>query len=330
MKKRKRVVSIILVVILILTIQNFTGITAEAGVNFKYSTINVGDTVHVSGSATRYEKNYKFVLDRKTRITVSTKTYDIYWQWIKILDKNGNRLIDDGANNDAYWYKNEINNTYTLNMPITLNKGTYYLQVINNGNSDAAGFTFKVSLKAPYGISVSNTSFVMEAGDMATVRASVTGNTKGLSSRRVTYASIKPDVAKVSSKGKIKAVSSGVAVIRAKVGTVTKNIKVVVKPKRVTGLKTSSVNRTSFELTWNMQKNVTGYIVYAYDSDFGEYTRVKTIKGYANNVCFVNKISGISVKKGSTYRMKVCSYINTGSKIYYGAKSNLLTVKTKR
>lgn len=330
MKKGKRVVSIILALIMILTIQSFTGVTAKAGVDFNYSTINVGDTVRVTGSATRYEKNYKFVLDRKTRITVSTKSQDVYWQWIKILDKDGNVLIDDGANNQAYWHKNENNNTLTLNMPITLNKGTYYLKVINNGKSDAAGFTFKVSLKAPYGMTVSNTSFTMEAGDMATVRTSVTGNTRGLSSRRVTYTSTKPAVAKVSSKGKIKAVSSGVAVIKAKVGTVTKSIKVVVKPKRVAGLKTSSVNRTSFELTWKAQKNVTGYIVYAYDSDFGEYTKVKTIKGYANNVCFVNQISGISVRKGSTYKMKVCSYIKTGSKTFYGAKSKLLTVKTKR
>ena len=329
MKKGKCIVSLLLLGIIFIMVQNFNMPKVEAGVNFGYKTISIGDTVSVNGSAEEYQKNYKFVINQKTKIEVSIKTKNIYWQWIKILDKDGNVLIEDGANNDAYWHSNN-NGTYTLRMPITLNKGVYYLQVINNGTSASAGYTYKVSLKAPYTLTVAKASFAINAGDMVSIGARLSGNTKGLASKKIVYSSTKPSVAKVSSKGKIKAVDSGVATIKVKVGSITKNIKVVVKPKKINKLKAIDVNKTSFGLTWERQKNVTGYIVYSYDSDFNEYTREKTIKGGVNNECFIDEITGMSVRKGKTYKIKVCSYIKTGSKVYYGAKSKLITVNTKR
>ncbi|MBQ3136872.1 MAG: leucine-rich repeat protein [Clostridia bacterium] len=137
------------------------------------------------------------------------------------------------------------------------------------------GYRYMTSLK------LDAQSVILEEED--TFKLKVTKKPKTLYNSKVSFSSNDEDVAKVSSKGVITAVSAGKAVITCKakdgsgkkaVCTVTVKAKkagyavspLPASPAAVTGLKITSVSDSSVSLSWNKVSDASGYKIYLYDS----------------------------------------------------------------
>ena len=92
-------------------------------------------------------------------------------------------------------------------------------------------------------------------------------------------------------------------------------------PKKVTGLKASSVGTTSVKLTWSKVSGTTHYQVSVYDSSKGKYVTYDTVD--------TNSVTVKKLKSKSTLKVKVRSVRVVGEKKYYGYYSSVLSVKTK-
>lgn len=96
-------------------------------------------------------------------------------------------------------------------------------------------------------------------------------------------------------------------------------------PKKVTGLKTSSVKTTLGKLSWKKISNADGYRVYQYNSSTKAYERIKTIK---SNTTTSYTVKGL--KAGKTYKFKVLAYKKANSKDYAGAYSAVVKMTTAK
>lgn len=103
-------------------------------------------------------------------------------------------------------------------------------------------------------------------------------------------------------------------------GTVDKTFYIA----KVNGLKTKSVGATVIDLTWEKQKNVTGYKLYKYNFTTKKWDMIKKIKGEGNNSYSVNDL-----KAGYGYNFKVRTYVTKGAKTYHGTMSDMLSLGTK-
>lgn len=175
-----------------------------------------------------------------------------------------------------------------------------------------------------YSLDVSETKVYLTKGKKKQIEYDIDGNTKYLDSKKPTWKSSNKKVAKVSSNGKIVAINAGSCTVTCKVGSVKKSIKVIVKPKAISGFKVKSKGKTSVTLSWKKQTGVKKYRIYMYDRDLEEYVSVKTVNGN------FNKTTIYGLKKNKSYKFKIRGYITSGSKKYYGSYSKKLTVKTKK
>ena len=92
------------------------------------------------------------------------------------------------------------------------------------------------------------------------------------------------------------------------------------KPAKVKTLKLST-KASAVTLQWSKVSGATGYQVYRLNTKTGKYTKIAAVRGtsYRNT----------KLKKGATYRYKVCAYKTVSKKNYYGAFSNTTAIKVK-
>lgn len=101
--------------------------------------------------------------------------------------------------------------------------------------------------------------------------------------------------------------------------------KPVVRPAKVTGLKTSRNKKTgAVKLKWKKQSGVDGYLVYRSEKKKGSYKLVKTLKKASAVSCTDKK-----AKKAKTYYYKVCTYRKAANGKVTGSCSAVKTVKKK-
>lgn len=174
-----------------------------------------------------------------------------------------------------------------------------------------------------YNIQINEKNLEMKPGESTFLQCAVEDIDGNTVNKTVSWKSDNVKVAKVSSKGKVVAVDPGSCKITCKVGDSKKTVKVVVLPRQVSSLSVMGRNTGSIQLKWKKQTGVTGYMVYRYDPDLEEFTKVKTVKGSFNTAT----IQGL--KKGTTYSFKVRAYVKSGSKTYFGDYSKVCKVKTK-
>lgn len=175
-----------------------------------------------------------------------------------------------------------------------------------------------------YHIQINEKSLKMKPGESEYLQYTIEDINGKKVSKKASWKSSNVKVAKVSSKGKVVAVNPGACSITCKAGNSKKTVKVLVLPKRVAIQSVISQNSQSVQLKWKKQAGVTGYMVYRYDPDLGEFTKIKTVKGNFNTAT----IRGL--KRGTTHSFKVRAYIKSGSKNYYGDYSKAYKVKTKK
>ena len=142
-----------------------------------------------------------------------------------------------------------------------------------------------------------------------------------------TFSSSDSNVLKIYSDGSIKAVGEGTATITIALKAnpaveFTENITVkLLKPTKVTGLKTQNHKTTSFEIVWNMQNDTADkYEVYMYNSKKKNYELLGSTHSNAGKI--------YALQSGTTYKVKIRAVKTVNGKTYYGAYSDVLKTTT--
>ncbi len=91
-------------------------------------------------------------------------------------------------------------------------------------------------------------------------------------------------------------------------------------PEAISNFRAILLTETTMNLTWKKSINADGYYIYQYKS--GKYKQIGKIKSFSN----VYKIK--KLKAGTSYKFRICSYVDIDSKEYLGAITNL-KVSTK-
>lgn len=175
-----------------------------------------------------------------------------------------------------------------------------------------------------YALKITESQHVLNAKATDWIDYKAVGSSSALNKVNVSFSSSNKNVAKVSSKGKIVAVNPGTCKITCKLGKISKKISVTVKPKKVNDLKVLSKTSTSVRLTWKQQNGISKYIIYMYDKDLEEFTQVKSVDGDFNTAT-IRKLN-----RNRSYTFKIRCYVKNGTKKYFSAYSNDLTVKTSK
>lgn len=97
-------------------------------------------------------------------------------------------------------------------------------------------------------------------------------------------------------------------------------VEAVIAPKKVSGLKATSVASTSVKLSWTKSDKATGYRVYKYNSKTKKYEKLADT---TNNSYTVK-----SLKANTTYKFNIKAYTKSGT-TKYGVASSALSIKTK-
>ena len=202
--------------------------------------ILMGDTVYVpaieaipfsigqnlSGTVADYGKvYYQFSLNGKKTVTLDTTANNKGIGW-EIRDSNDKSCCSLFGYDFDY---NQFTNNYTASYSTTLSGGTYYL-IVNERYGDSVTYSIKTSIKDAGVVSnVSGTSGNIKIGIRIKRKKTIqlTSLLTGMSGR-VTWKSSKKSVAKVSSKGKVKAKKRGTAIITAKCKKRKATIEIVV------------------------------------------------------------------------------------------------------
>lgn len=97
-------------------------------------------------------------------------------------------------------------------------------------------------------------------------------------------------------------------------------VKVIVPPEKVTGLKVTAYNESSISLTWSKQVNATGYMVYMYNSSARKYQLKSTVTG---NSCILT-----GLEPGTAYKITVRAFVTSGNTVS-GDMSTVIMATTK-
>lgn len=206
----------------------FCKVNANAAMADEAEDIQIGDNLCGTTMSEKHSFYYRFSLDSKQRIvikgTIAREKLDgSVWSedYIIIYDADGNKLasqeIFDGKYNNAY-------NTYSINFPITLNKGTYYIQVRHD--KDQTDFSYSTSFAPSTRYPSVQLTITLNKGDSLKLGAIISPQS---ASKKLTWSTSDKRIVSVTTKGKITAKKVGEATITAKCnGTVIK-IKVIVQ-----------------------------------------------------------------------------------------------------
>ncbi|MBE5957439.1 MAG: glycosyl hydrolase family protein [Lachnospiraceae bacterium] len=125
----------------------------------------------------------------------------------------------------------------------------------------------------------------------------------------VKFKSSNKKVAKVTKKGKVKALKPGKATITVKGAKKTQKVKVTVNPKSVKAVKAAAKEDGTVKVSWAKVSGVTGYEIYISKAENKGFKQVKTVKDKnATEADIANLDSG-------TYYFKVKAYKKVGKKM---------------
>lgn len=218
MKKIKKVGCMILVVVLMTVSISTTQVDASIASEAKNIEIGQKLTATFGNGETI---SYKFVLSKKSTITLSGYFKSNYDQNITLYKKNGYKIWSDSTS-AGDWTENEVIDKWRLKKTITLAKGTYYIAVYNHSGR---GFTYSLNTSSKEVKSVSKMSIKLKKG-----RSLSLGSIIDLDGK-ITWSSANKKVVSVTSKGKIKGLKKGKTVITAYSKSQKKKILVTVNVK---------------------------------------------------------------------------------------------------
>lgn len=198
------------------------------------------------------------------------------------------------------------------NLTAYVTEGSFAQEHIKALGSIKLGYTYAKQLKLNY--------TTLKVGLTAERQIKATFTPEEIYSDKLTYKSSDKKVATVSSKGKIKAVGIGKAVITvttADGSNLTQKINITVNPQKIKTLKKTSMTADSVSLKWSTITNATGYKLYKYNDAKKSWDCIAT----TTKTTYTDK----TVKMGDTAKYKVRAYTKLTS-TYYGEYSSTLTV----
>lgn len=143
---------------------------------------------------------------------------------INIYDADGKSLVEIDGYSNTYWNYNASTDLYTLNLPVTLNKGTYFFSIYRCHEGSDYSFTteYSPSTRYPY----MQLSITMKKGDSLKLGAVVIPEK---AASKLKWTSSDKSVASVSAKGTVKAKKAGTATVTASCNGSKIKIKIIVK-----------------------------------------------------------------------------------------------------
>ncbi len=198
------------------------------------------------------------------------------------------------------------------NLTAYVTEGSYAEEYIKGLTNVKLGYRYIKEMKLNY------TS--LKVGLTAERQITATFSPSEVYSDKLTYKTSDKNIVTVSSKGKIKAVCIGKAVITVTTtdgSNISQKINVTVNPQKVKTLKKTSENPDSVSLTWSKITKATGYKLYKYNDAKKTWDCITT----TTKTTFTDK----NVKIGDTAKYKVRAYTKLSS-TYYGEYSSVLTV----
>lgn len=249
----------------------------------------------------------------------------IYAQLSFLIKENNTYVNMDNSKDIKVEIKNsnnyqQINDWYTGESYITLNKGVNYIRVSSNSSYKYVFAIFPYSKTKLTIKNISNSTMDIKESKTLNPSVSIKGN--------YTYKSSNTKIATVNSKGVIKAKNYGSVNITVNFIANGKNkylydikaktIKITISPKKVKITSIKKHNKKKLKITWQKNKQVTGYqLVQATNQKF---TKGKKVYNITKNTTskIINK-----TKKNKKYWYKVRAYKQVGKKKYYSSWSPL-------
>lgn len=229
---KKRLVSLMLVVVLVVGSLLIDGVKAQAAMVDVAMDFSIGDTLRGSFNE-RGRIYYRFTLNSRQRIVIkgmspesSLRRSDSsnYSDDIRIYNAEGEKILDVDGYGKTYWTYNAATDLYSLNLPVTLNKGTYYLGIYRWYQGSEYAFTTEYAPSTKY--PVMQLSITLNTGNSLQLGTIISPDA---AKSKLKWSTSDKNTVSVSSKGKIKAKKQGEATITASCNGSKIKIQVIVK-----------------------------------------------------------------------------------------------------
>ncbi len=198
---------------------------------------------------------------------------------------------------------------------VYVEKGSYAEKYVKKTENVKLSYRYATSIK------LNKASLTLTIGDTSKLTSSLSPSK--LYNKNLTFKSSDENVVAVSSKGELKALTSGYAVITCTTKDGSKlsaSCKITVAPKKVTGLKVTNVTNSSYRLAWNKSEGASAYRINRYNETTKKWETIsRTSKNYLN-------IKGLEI--GSSIRYVVRSYATVDKKYIYSTANTYITAKT--
>ncbi len=303
------------------TVTSSVNLRAGAATSYKSKvTLSKGDTVTIkSGVMTDINYSAKWLSNPywyKVSATKNGKTYTGYVSASYISMNTECTVIKGGksqlkttlGNKEKVYYMSDDPSIVKVNSKgvITGKKegSATVLAFTAGGNFDAVG----VSVFSK-GCTLDESSLTLKVGKRKKLTPTVYPT--NAADKTVNFASSNKKVAKVSKKGRVRAVSIGEATITASavLGGVSAKCSVYVVPNRPVAT-AKRKNNKSIKLSWSAVEGASRYVVYKKTGD--KYKKIATVsgktsyrdKGLIKGTAYSYKVKAVAVKDGSKYKSK--------------------------
>lgn len=226
-KNQKRIVSMVLVLLMVVGCVHFDSVEAQASMASEAMDFQIGDTLQGSIMAGGRTDYYRFTLNSRQRIVIRgsySGSVQNLRDMIFICDEKGYYLAKETGYGGPFWSYSAVTDSYMLNLPITLNKGTYYIGIYRDDSGIDYSFTTEYAPSTRY--PSMQLSITMNQGDSLKLGAVITPEK---AASKLKWTSSDKNVAGVSSKGTVKAKKVGTTTITASCNGSKIKIRIIVK-----------------------------------------------------------------------------------------------------
>lgn len=226
-KMKSKVVSIVLALLLVAGCVHLNSVQVKAAIPNKAIDFQIGDKLEGNTSEADEIVYYRFKLDSKQRILIKGQSGEKnrhFMDDIRIMDEKGNDIFFIYGYQNDYWSFDEVTNVFSLEMAITLNKGTYYFAFYRAYKG--AEYSFITEYAPSINYPSIQLTLSMNKGDSLKL-GTVIEPKKAAS--KLKWTSSDKSVAGVSSKGTVKAKKIGTATVTASCNGSKIRIKIIVK-----------------------------------------------------------------------------------------------------
>lgn len=267
---------------------------------------------------------YKVSLNSSSyKLKLSANTSYVY---IKLYDASGNEIY----NRNPYW--NQNTQKITFEDSITLNKGTYYIAIVRDGDR-CCNYEFSlgglVSVAPPASLKVKSrgtSSLTLSWGKVSGAKGYVlqkksSGKWKTIKTTSSTSYTVSGLSAAKAYSFRVKAYKT---VDGVKYYSSSKSLTTATKPKKVSILKPTTNSKHEIIVNWTQVSACSGYKVqYSKNSSFSNIIATKYVDSSAS------KYVGKNFTKGNSYYVRVCAYKTVNGTKYCGSWSDSKLIKCK-